>query len=95
MTALYVILAVLLLIDWRQSLVIARPGGWQETWNPVLRWLGDRFGARGVHFWFAVVAVGLALAMWWLPEWAVAIAIAAIGVEVAATVNNWRLGIKP
>lgn len=95
MTALYIALAVLLLIDWRQTLVIAQPGGWEEAWNQVLHWLITKLGPPAVHFWFALVAVAIAAACWHWPLWALWIAGACCVIEAAAVINNWSLGITP
>jgi hypothetical protein len=95
MRAVYVLLALLLVVDWRQSLVIALPGGWRETWNPVLRWLGDRFGAPGVHFWFALVALALGAALYLVAAWRLEVLVVAIAIELAATMNNFYNGVQP
>jgi hypothetical protein len=107
--ALLILLLVLLVIDWRQTLVIARPGGWVEGWNPILRRLIDRYRYAGVHGWFAAVTLA-ALAFAWL-LWQLAplltyfggsvlgwecIPIAALAVLQALPVaHNYSLGIKP
>lgn len=95
MTALYMVLAILLLIDWRQTLVVALPGGWFEKWNPLLARLIDRFGAAGVHAWFALVCVAAAIALYLVPEYRLVMVLTGIAIELAATVNNFSLGIKP
>jgi hypothetical protein len=108
--ALLILLLVLLVVDWRQTLVIARPGGWVEGWNPILRRLIDRYRYAGVHGWFAFVIVVCALGAWLLSTlsvllaWAfggspeawetVPIALACIA-QAAPVINNFRLGIKP
>lgn len=88
------ILAVLLLIDWRQTLVIAQPGDWYER-NPPLRWLIERFGAAGVHAWFSLAFVLIVLALWLVPGWRIEITVVLCTAELACVLNNFRLGIKP
>ena len=94
-TALIVALAVLLVIDWRQTLVIAQPGGWYERWNPITRWLIAHLGAAGVHLWFVVACTALAAALYLLPDWRREIAAFWVFVELAATGNNYWVGIRP
>jgi hypothetical protein len=95
--ALLAIAALLLVLDWRQTLRIAQPGGWYER-NPAIAWLIKRFGAAGVQFWFTLCAVlfaAFAYRMWDEPAtvaWAAGIAAA---IELACVINNLRLGIKP
>jgi hypothetical protein len=108
--ALLILLLVLLVLDWRQTLVIARPGGWVEGWNPILRRLIARYRYAGVHGYFAAV-IALTLALAWL-LWQLApllayfiggsvlawecIPIAALAVLQALPVaHNYSLGIKP
>jgi hypothetical protein len=108
--ALLILLLVLLVLDWRQTLVIARPGGWVEGWNPILRRLIDRYRYAGVHGWFAFVIAVCALGAWLLWQlapllgWAFGgsvlawecIPIAALAALQALPVaHNYSLGIKP
>ncbi len=92
---LLVALAILLAIDWLQTLTIARnPGRWREL-NPLL---GEHPSVARVNAWFAFVAL-LAAAfcwrMWDLPQ-VIACAAAALAVaEGACVVNNFRKGIRP
>jgi hypothetical protein len=94
LTILYIALAVLLLIDWRQTLVIALPGGWWER-NPAIAWLIERYGANGVHLWFTLACVLLAAALYLLPDWRLAIAISACTAEAVCVANNFSRGIWP
>lgn len=94
MKALYIALAILLLIDWRQTLVIAQPGGWYER-NPATKWLIERFGAAGVHAWFSLACVLIALALWLVPDLRIEIAVVVCTAELVCVLNNYRLGIRP
>jgi hypothetical protein len=94
---LLIVLAVLLAIDWRQTLVIAQPGRWTEQ-NPVARWFIDRYGRNGVHLCIALAYLAHALCVYLLIGWrADAAALWAGGwacVELWATVHNYRAGIR-
>ncbi len=93
---LLAILLGLLVIDWRQTLVIAQPGGWYER-NPAIVWLAERYGAAGVHSWFALVIACALAAFWllqgdaWLP-WLVGLCCA---IEAVPVISNYWLGIRP
>jgi hypothetical protein len=107
--AILILLAALLVIDWRQTLVIARPGGWVEGWNPVLKRLIDRYRYAGVHAWFGLVTLA-ALAFTWL-LWELAPVLTYFGgsalaweclplaalaaIQALPVIHNWRLGIRP
>lgn len=85
------VLVVLLVIDWQQTLRIARdPARWQEM-NP---FLGPHPSVRKVHAWFALCTGVGVTAFWLLPPtpafvgaliWTVA--------ELACVVNNHRVGL--
>lgn len=81
-------LVLLLLVDWAQTVQIAKhPERWYER-NPLL---GKHPSVRRVHLWFAAcVAAAVAVAV-------VAPAVAALFVlvEVLCVVNNYLLGIRP
>lgn len=84
---------LLLAIDWRQTLRIARePWRFREAWNLVLP---EHPTPAQVHAWFAGVAVLAGLALWLLPDLRWWIAIGGAGVELAAVTNNFLKGIRP
>lgn len=89
------VLVLLLVIDWRQTLIIARPGGWHER-NPVLAWLIDR-SPKLVHGYFALCIAAVLLAAWLLRDEPVALAwlsgIAAL-LQAVPVLNNHRIGIR-
>lgn len=90
---LLVTLLVLLVIDWRQTLSIARnPERWYER-NPAL---GEHPSVARVHVWFALIALSV-LGIAWLcrdmPDFFAAIAFTAIVAELICVVNNLRLRI--
>lgn len=92
MTVLAILLAVLLAIDWAQTLTIARtPQKWHEI-NPLL---GPHPSVPRVHAWFVLVfcAVGAALL---LLEGKVLLVllITACVCEIVCVVNNFDLGIE-
>jgi hypothetical protein len=92
---LFATLALLLLIDWRQTLVIFTSNGrWGEL-NPVLRWLFLRFGLAGVHAWFACACVVTAAALYFIAPWRVEIAVVLVAAELACVILNFRHGIRP
>jgi hypothetical protein len=95
--ALLVLLLALLVIDWRQTLVIARPGGWVEGWNPVLKRLIDRYSYAGVHGWFAFVLALCAVGAWllWADPALPWLAGVCCALQAAPVIHNWRLGIRP
>jgi hypothetical protein len=95
--ALLILLLVLLVLDWRQTLVIARPGGWVEGWNPILRRLIDCYRYAGVHGWFAFVIVVCALGAWllWTDPALPWIAGLCCALQAAPVVNNYSKGIRP
>jgi hypothetical protein len=84
---------VLLLIDWAQTLRIARePERFREAWNLVLP---EHPSVAQVHAWFAGVALIVGLALWLLPALRVWIAVAGGALEAACVVNNYRRGLRP
>ena len=93
MTYILAALALLLVIDWRQTLTIARnPQRWYER-NPIL---GEHPSAGRVHAWFALVSIATALAAYLLPDLIVlALSLLGIVIEGLCVANNWRLGIRP
>jgi hypothetical protein len=95
--ALLILLLVLLVLDWRQTLVIARPGGWVEGWNPILRRLIDCYSYAGVHGWFAAVIAVCAGGAWflWTDPALPWLAGACCALQAAPVIHNYRLGIKP
>lgn len=94
--ALYAIL-VLVLIDWRQTLTIARsPDRWRER-NPVLAWLVKRAAPQvglelTLETYFlgaAAVLVFAALFVWaWVPA-------LCLPLQAWCVWNNHRIGIRP
>lgn len=94
MTALAVAL-ILLAIDWRQTITIARnPDRWQEK-NPFIRWLMEKLGREaGVNLHFAVSAALIAGVYFWI---AYPLAWAALWIVLEGWVcwHNHRLGIRP
>ena len=93
MIVLLIILAfVLLAIDWRQTLTIAKnPDKWHEK-NPIL---GEHPSVTEVNIYFAACAVLTAGGIYLLPELWVAIGLAVLcAVEAWAVVNNHRIGIR-
>jgi hypothetical protein len=90
---LVVALAVLLVIDWRQTLVIARnPLLWYER-NPLL---GKHPSPTKVHAYFAASCAFLAGAVYLLPQDCALVIVAVAAVcEVVCVANNYRHGIKP
>lgn len=97
MTALYIALAVLLLIDWRQTLVIAEPGGWGEA-NPIARWFINHYGRTGVHINFVLAylanAAGIYLLLLWREDAALVWAAVVASAELWATIHNYRNRIR-
>ena len=93
MTYILAALALLLVIDWRQTLTIARnPWRWYER-NPIL---GKHPSTGRVHVWFALVSIAIAVAAHLLPDLIVlALALLGIVIEGLCVANNWRLGIRP
>lgn len=91
---LLVAMLVLLVIDWRQTLVIARnPQRWYER-NPAL---GEHPSVARVNAWFALMAAGVLGIAWLcrgLPDVFVVFASTVVVAEVICVVNNWRLGIR-
>lgn len=84
---------ILLAIDWRQTLRIARePERFSEAWNLVLP---EHPSVAQVHLYFAAVAILFALALWYAPQLRVPFGLLGVIVEAAAVVNNFRKGIKP
>jgi hypothetical protein len=92
MTLILTILAALLLvIDWRQTLWIFA-NRWREL-NPVIRWLHARFGRAGIHAYFAAwVAAVIASS---LHPWGVCFAGAVAAVQAVVIVRNHMRGIRP
>jgi hypothetical protein len=94
-TLLFAVLAILLLIDWRQTLVIFTSNGrWGEL-NPVLRWLFRRFGLPGVHGWFALACIVIGAALYFVAPWRADIAVVVGAAELACVIVNFRHGIRP
>jgi membrane protein implicated in regulation of membrane protease activity len=94
-TLLFAVLAILLLIDWRQTLVIFTSNGrWGEL-NPVLRWLFRRFGLPGVHAWFALACIVIGAALYFIAPWRVEVAVVFGAAELACVILNFRHGIRP
>jgi hypothetical protein len=92
---LFAALAALLLVDWRQTLVIFTSNGrWVEL-NPALRWLFRRFGLAGVHAWFALACIATAAALYLVAPWRLEIAVAMCAAELACVTLNFRHGIRP
>lgn len=91
--ALIVILALLMVLDWLQTLTIARnPHLWWER-NP---FLGRHPSVHRVHTHFALTGAGLALLVWLLPEpFAVPLLACMLVAEAICVINNHRLGIRP
>lgn len=91
---LLALLVLLLLIDWRQTLVIARPGGWYER-NPLLG--RDPSRAR-VHAYFALCIVLVLVGAYMLRDEPVVVAwlagVAAVLESAPVLHNHFRLGIK-
>jgi hypothetical protein len=84
---------VLYLIDWAQTLRIARePERFRESWNLVLP---AHPSVAQVHTWFASVAIVVGLALWLLPELRMWIWVAGCAIEAACVVNNYRKAIRP
>lgn len=102
---LLIVALVLLAVDWRQTVTIARnPARWYER-NPLLRWWMRRAVDRlhlpeaGVHVHFAlsawlIVSVAAVIAWWW-PVHLIGWAALWVAVEGWMVRNNYRLGIKP
>lgn len=89
LVALYI---VLLVIDWRQTLTIARnPERWYET-NPIL---GRHPSVLRVNVWFAIVLTAGLCAMALLPTFCLLIVAVGAVVEGYFVFNNFRLGIRP
>ena len=82
---------VLLAIDWRQTITIAKnPDKWHET-NPIL---GLHPSSKRVNVYFVICFALVALGVYVLPELWVTVGLTVlIVVEVWAVVNNFRLGI--
>lgn len=87
------VLLVLLVIDWRQTLRIAEPGGWHEL-NPIL---GHEPTPEGVHWYFTICMV-LAAGLIWLATWsgwALSFLVICTLVQATVVLRNYRMGIKP
>jgi hypothetical protein len=79
-------------IDWQQTLVIARnPGRWSER-NLVLG-QHPTVGRVNVYFAVALVAIAAVAAVVPLP-WAIALLAAVAGVEGWCVVHNYRGGVR-
>jgi len=85
-----IVLAILLAIDWRQTITICRTPGRREVW--IEKIIGVYPKEHRVHQWFGACAVAAGLAAYAFPWW---VLIAPIAVETAAVINNYRAGIKP
>lgn len=91
MTYALLLLAVLLVIDWRQTLVIARnPEKWHEV-NPIL---GEHPSPARVHCWFALCLLLVASGYFAPPVYAVPVAVIWAFAEAACVFNNIELGIS-
>jgi hypothetical protein len=89
------ILIVLLVIDWRQTLVIARnPGRWTER-NPLL---GKHPSERRVHVYFALVVTVVLVTAYMLrndPSIMGWLALAAAIAEAVPVISNYIKKIRP
>lgn len=84
--ALLIVLIVLPVLDWRQTLRIFATG--RRELNPVIRWAHARFGTAGVHGYFATwIALASALTAW--ERGAIALGVLA-AVQAVAVARNWR-----
>lgn len=91
MIAAFTLAILLLALDWRQTLRIFAAG--RRELNPVIRWAHARFGAAGIHGYFAAwIAAAVAVTAW--EHGAIALG-AAAAVQALVVARNWRLGIRP
>lgn len=95
MNDLYVLgafLLVVLVIDWRQTLTIAKnPDKWFEM-NPIL---GKHPSVQKVHVYFLCVIAASAFVLSIVPRpWSIVIAVIACLVELAVVIRNDRKGIS-
>ena len=90
---LVVLASVLLAIDWRQTITIAKnPDKWHEK-NPIL---GEHPTTMRVNIYFAVCAICVAIGIYFLPQtWAIVGLGVLCVVEIYAVFNNFRIGIYP
>lgn len=91
--AILILAAVLLLIDWAQTLRIARePERYREAWNVVLP---EHPSVMQVHVWLAFVALLAGVALWLLPWVWLPLGLVGCVIEGACVVNNFSKGLKP
>ena len=92
---LVLILVILLVIDWAQTLMIARhPHRWREQ-NPIL---GPHPTVAQVHAYFVAVMVLLALFVAVMHDagaWFCIPVGVMCAIQLEFVVHNWRLGLKP
>lgn len=91
-TFLVILLLMLLIVDWRQTLTIFRSG--RRELNPVIRWAYARWGRRGIDGYFAAWIAGVALFHSSVPYGFVGSALVAL-VQAVVVVRNHRRGIRP
>lgn len=100
---LVAVLALALLLDWRQTVTIARnPGRWRER-NPACAWLMARAAAHGlraelgVHVWFALAALFGAACVLLLGRslWLYALFVPWLIAQLWCVLGNHRKGIQP
>lgn len=92
--AALVLALIMLAIDWRQTLTIARnPDKWREK-NPLIRWQMAKLGAEnGVNLHFALSAVLISAVYFWI-AYPLAWAALWIVLEGYVCLHNHRLGIR-
>lgn len=78
-------------VDWGQTRYIAKSDGRFYETNPLL---GRYPSTERVDAYFAITGFGLLALAHLLPEYRTAILGVWLGVELAATGNNYRIGIK-